>query len=139
LNEFMKWKLLLIGLGAALLAIAGIKLASNSAPADLQVAIATARRSLPRFRERLLHPESDDKSFFVRGRFSDGKHFEFLWLKRVEPTGDDFRGIVDENALVASGVSKGAVATVPSTDVVDWVILKKDGTTQGGFTRGLEP
>lgn len=134
----MKWKLLLIAVGAVVLAIAGLKLANQSGPDDLLVAIASARHRLPKFRERLEHPQRGDKSFFIRARFSDGKRFEFLWLRRVEANGEGFRGVVDENALIATGVSKGSSVVVPSSDVVDWAILKSDGTSEGGFTRGLE-
>lgn len=135
----MKWKLLLVVAGAAILAIAGMRVALNSAPSDINVAIASARHSLTRFRSRLEHPLSDDKSFFIRARFGGGKAIEYLWVKQVKPTPGGFMGVVDEEATAGSGAYKGENVAVKEPDVVDWAILKANGRTEGGFTQGLEP
>lgn len=135
----MKWTLAAIAAIAVVLAIVGIQLARKAAPNELAVAINTAMHSVPQFRERVEHPKTGDRAFFVRCRFGADKAAEMLWVRQVTTTPKGFRGTLDEEPALNEALHKGSIVDVKTEDVRDWAILKSDGTTEGAFTRGREP
>lgn len=130
----------LIPLLAIALAVGGILLARRAPPdpaAVLTAAIAHARGRLPEFRERLAHPQPQDRGFFLRATFRSGKQAETLWLKEVSATASGYRGAIAE-APFQLPMKVGQAVEVEPSQVVDWTIVERDGTKVGAFTQGLE-
>jgi uncharacterized protein YegJ (DUF2314 family) len=100
----------------------------------LREATAAAQRSLPGFRRRVEAETGLDTVYGVRVRWNGGTE----WLESVEFRGTKVSGIVDGHATAPT--AKGPpwlVRTVPSTDIIDWVIVDDDGL-HGGYTLRLE-
>lgn len=101
-------------------------------------AVAGAQRSLPAFRGRLEKETGLDTVYGVRVALKQGTGEGTEWLESVEFRGDKVSGIVDGHATVPT--VKGPpwlVRTVPSGDIVDWLIVDDDGL-HGGYTLRLE-
>ncbi|HTQ09069.1 MAG TPA: DUF2314 domain-containing protein [Fimbriimonadaceae bacterium] len=140
----MKYKLMGLTMLAAILAVLVIGAAERLKKSDvlgarLAQAVMRARASLPRFRDRIEHPQEHDRSFFVRAQFKDkdGRP-EYLWIKRVSATATGFSGEVAEQPFFGDLKLDSPVA-VPTDRVVDWTIKHDDGSVEGDFTQGLEP
>jgi len=116
---------------------------STTAPPPLTVAAAelamreataAAQRSLPEFRRRLAAETGLDSVYGVRVAWQGTTE----WLESVEFRGSNVSGIVDGHATEPT--MRGPpwlVRTVPSTDIVDWLIVDEDGL-HGGYTLRLE-
>jgi hypothetical protein len=110
--------------------------ALTAAAADLAMreATAAAQRSLPAFRGRLEKETGLDTVYGVRVNWNGTTE----WLESVEFRGTNVSGIVDGHATEPT--MRGppwTVRTVPSTEIVDWLILDDDGL-HGGYTLRLE-
>ncbi len=140
-----KVRLVSIAAIAVILAIAGIQCASRlkrpqALAAQLAQGIMRARSSLPRFRDRLELRLPTDRAYFVRAEFSaDNRRTEYLWLNRVVLDPGGFKARVAERPFILTTVHQGDEVAVTNGQVVDWTIVRSDGTREGNFTQGLEP
>lgn len=100
---------------------------------ELQQAIKTARGQLPKFEERLKHPEAGDR-FAIKAKFATPIEPEYLWIKDPVQKGTEFTGILDQVPIAVPNVHKGDRVTVNESDVVDWFVRRADGSMAGRFT-----
>jgi|GEM_PF-3637152 len=140
----MKFKLMGLTVLAAILAVVGLQCAQRIKQTDLlgaqlSAAIMRARASLPRFRDRIVHPRAHDRAYFIRAQFPDREgRTEYLWVRRVALTATGFSGEIAEQPYFG-GLKLGDRIEIPNKRVVDWTIKHDDGSTEGDFTQGLEP
>jgi uncharacterized protein YegJ (DUF2314 family) len=136
MKRLMALALTLVVWGAACPASTVPPPALTAAAADeaLREATAAAQRSLPSFRRRVEAETGLETVYGVRIRWNDTTE----WLESIEFRGAKVSGIVDGHATAPT--PKGPpwlVRTVPTTDIIDWVIVDDDGL-HGGYTLRLE-
>jgi uncharacterized protein YegJ (DUF2314 family) len=107
---------------------------------ELQNAIETARRQLPDFRKALAKMDPEVKSFAIKARLTPVDTTlgpEYIWVDQLNAVGEDFQGVLTEEPHLATQYHKGDKLTVKDADVVDWLILHRDGLHDGAYTDDL--
>lgn len=104
---------------------------------ELQVAIETARRSLPDFKKTLANPPSDVKAMALKIKLSGSggdPSPEYLWADHIAAVGDHFEGVLADNPVVNRAHKKGDKVQIADADIVDWLIVHDGNLRDGGFT-----
>ncbi|MGD9682478.1 MAG: DUF2314 domain-containing protein [Candidatus Obscuribacterales bacterium] len=96
--------------------------------------IEKARATLPSVKERFLLGLPRGERLFVTVKLSDspGK-YEQVFVQVLSWKGDVIRGRLDSDVRILTRYKRGAEIDIPSADVVDWTIVKPDGSEEGNL------
>lgn len=96
--------------------------------------IEKARAMLPSVKERFLLGLPRGERLFVTVKLSDcpGK-YEQVFVQVLSWKGDNIRGRLDSDVQILKSYKRGYELDIPSTDVVDWTIVKPDGSEEGNL------
>ena len=144
--RFLPWKNVLI---VCLLLCSACQSAgtSTSSPAgqqesysedELNEAIHQAQDTLYVLRGAFLAPKPSYAYMHVKVRFSAAGTRDDMWTQPIEIIGDTFVIQMMEGVTVDNGAHPDRYLNIPSKDIIDWMIMEKDGTVLGGYTLRLE-
>jgi uncharacterized protein YegJ (DUF2314 family) len=106
--------------------------------AELNEAIGKAQETLYILRRAFLSPEPSYAYMSVKVRFSSTKEREDMWTEPVDLLGDVFVVHMIEGVTIETGVHPERYLNIPTKNIVDWMIVEKDGSVLGGYTLRLE-
>jgi hypothetical protein len=96
--------------------------------------VAHARASWPAARRRFLDGLPRQHTFFVTTRLRDaGGRVEQAFVAVDSVTGGRVYGRIWSQILVAEGYRLGQPYDFPEDDLIDWMIARPDGTTEGNI------
>jgi len=93
---------------------------------------AEARRRLPEFVKAFEARKNGDK-FFLKRRFEDGEHTEWMWVEISSAEGDRYFGVLLNDPLWIKKIVRGDGVHVEREDIEDW-IFSTGGKAVGGFS-----
>ncbi|MFT3892636.1 MAG: DUF2314 domain-containing protein [Anaerolineales bacterium] len=105
---------------------------------ELNEAIRQAQDSLYILRGAFLAPKPSYAYMHVKVRFSAAGKRDDMWTQPIEIIGDTFVIQMMEGVTVDNGAHPDRYMNIPSKDIIDWMIMEKDGTVLGGYTLRLE-
>lgn len=90
-----------------------------------------ARQTLGHFNEKL--KAHTDKEYYVITRLYEGDYYEqvFVYVAKLEQGA--YIGTIASEPMGKVNFKRGAPITVSESDVVDWVVVKQDGTEEGNL------
>ncbi|MDH5682203.1 MAG: DUF2314 domain-containing protein [Spirochaetota bacterium] len=93
-----------------------------------------SKKSYPKIRKRFLKGLAKDQSLYVIGKITDEKGgYELVYVKVKEIANKKIYGtIISELSLVKAQL-KNKQITLIEEEILDWLIIKKNGTEEGGF------
>ena len=101
--------------------------------AEMNQAMAEARRTLPEFWKALESPEGAS-GFALKIEFTDDAGTEFLWLHSIARDEEgNLQGTVNNYPNAVRNVSHGQRIEVPLDKIRDWLYVR-DGKIHGNFT-----
>jgi len=105
--------------------------------AELERAIAPyreqARKSYPDAKRRYLAGLPRGYRFSVVTDLHSSGHVETVFIAVSSIKGDQITGFIDNNILEVAGYKAGDSYTLSERDIIDWVILRPDGSEEGNF------
>lgn len=103
---------------------------------DLLVAQAKieAQAKLDRF-VRLMQ-ESPEDSYSVKVSLPTPKGSEHIWVDsiKVGSAEEDWSGLLANDPHDLKGMKLGSPVSFPQADIEDWMVMKEDGSYEGGFS-----
>ena len=105
---------------------------------ELNEAIQQAQDTLYILRGAFLAPNSSYAYMHVKVRFSSAGARDDMWTQPIEILGDTYVVQMMEGVTVDNGAHPDRYLNIPSKDIIDWMIMEKDGTVLGGYTLRLE-
>ncbi len=105
----------------------------SSKDAVMNLAVSRSQETLPNFIAQLGHLDPDEEAL-VKCRAHEGDKVEHVWVEQPVYSNGTFSGKLSKDTYELPSLKPGMWLTFPQSDVSDWVILRKDGTKQGGFT-----
>ena len=105
---------------------------------ELNEAIGKAQDTLYILRQGFLSPKPSYAYMSIKVRFSSTRDREDMWTQPIDLLGDVFIIQMMEGVSIETGVHPGRYLNVPTKDIVDWMIVEKDGNVLGGYTLRLE-
>ena len=106
---------------------------------ELSEAIRQAQETLYIWRHEVLAPTKSYSMSSLKVRFTgvDGS-VEDMWTEPVIVLDDRYTVRMIEGVTLDKGIHPDRILDVTSQDIVDWMLLEKDGTVIGGYTLRLE-
>ena len=106
--------------------------------------VAHARASWPGARRRFVSGLPDRHTFFVTTRLRDAQgHIEQTFIAVDSVANDRVYGRIWSKILVVDGYRLGQPYDFPESDLIDWMIARPDGTSEGNivgrFLQTYEP
>ncbi len=92
---------------------------------EMAQAIATARRRLPLFWERVRANEPTETGYAVKVIASDQNGVEHLWLTRITLRENRVYGMIDTAPRIVRSLRAGQILEVRSESIVDWLYFEK--------------
>jgi uncharacterized protein YegJ (DUF2314 family) len=90
-----------------------------------------SRRKLPYFRGQFRSREN--RTFYVVTRLYQGEFYEQVFVKVTAININTFTGVIASDPLGKVSFKSGDPISVHSSDVVDWLIVREDGTELGNL------
>jgi len=104
---------------------------------EMNLAIAKARFSLPRFDSALASGKYDKELYMIKVRFATPSgSYEHIWLTDIKKISGHYKGIVSDSPYEATQVHEGDTLQINNDDITDWMY----GTyslVHGGYTTRL--
>ncbi len=91
---------------------------------EMQQAIATARRTLPKFWERVRANEPTETGYAVKIVASDQHGAEHIWLSRLRMRGGRLVGTIDTQPRIVRSLRQGQELPVNQDAIVDWMYFR---------------
>ncbi len=104
----------------------------------LTQAVRQAQSTMYILRQALLAPKPSYVSLRVRARFISNGNIEDMWTEPVDFLEDTCTVRMIEGVTLDVGAHPDRMVEVPSKDILDWMILEKDGKVLGGYTLRLD-
>ena len=101
--------------------------------AEMNAAIATARKTLPRFDAALNSGNPDQYGFALKVRFGAADAGEHIWLSDIVIDSNQYYGVVNNDPEYITEVAMGDTVRIDKTAISDWMFLEK-GVLRGGST-----
>jgi len=98
---------------------------------------AEARRRLPEF-VKAFEARKNGEKFFLKCRFEDGEHTEWMWVEISSAEGDRYFGLLQNDPLWIKQIARGDGVQVEREDIEDW-IYSTGGKAVGGFSTPKNP
>ncbi len=104
---------------------------------DLLIAQAKieAQAKLDRF-VRLMSENPDD-NFSVKVAFPNSEDStEHIWVESLKPGSleEEWSGVLCNKPVALKGKKIGSPVVFPQSDIEDWMVMKEDGSYEGGFS-----
>jgi uncharacterized protein YegJ (DUF2314 family) len=117
---------------AALLAMTAPALAQNTVipfatdDADMNAAIAKARKNLPEFWSRFAAPAPNEADFSLKLGISDGNQTEHFWCGEIEGNAQDATCVIANEPVDVFTVAYGERVKVNPAEISDWLYYRDD-------------
>ncbi len=105
---------------------------------EMAAAVRKAQDSLYMMRQALLAPKPSYSFLSVKVRFRSSRGTEDMWTVPVDFFEEKYVVRMVEGVTLEKGAHPDHIVEVTPQDVLDWMILEKDGTVIGGYTLRLE-
>jgi uncharacterized protein YegJ (DUF2314 family) len=106
---------------------------------EMTVAVRQAQDTLYVLRQALLAPKPSYKFLSVKVRFvSAGGVIEDMWTEPVYLSDTNYVVRLVEGVTLKLGAHPDHLVEVAPRDVLDWMIVQKDGSVFGGYTLRIE-
>lgn len=105
---------------------------------ELAEAVQQARDTLYLWRQEFLAPRQAYSMASLKVRFRNEAGVEDIWTEPMFVLDDVYTVRMVEGVTLEKGVHPGRLMDVKPEDIVDWMLLEKDGTVVGGYTLRLE-
>lgn len=92
---------------------------------EMAQAIATARRRLPLFWERVRANEPTETGYAVKVIASDQNGIEHLWLTRITLRDGRIYGMIDTAPRIVRSLRAGQILEIRQDSIVDWLYFEK--------------
>jgi uncharacterized protein YegJ (DUF2314 family) len=99
--------------------------------AEMDSAIARARREVDAFLAELAKPTGDDHA--VKAPIKEGDQTEHFWLTNVTYKDGQFHGKIGNDPGIVSNVKFGQSWSIARDDISDWMFVR-DGKIHGNYT-----
>jgi uncharacterized protein YegJ (DUF2314 family) len=101
-------------------------------------AVRQAQDTLYIWRQEFLAPKDEYSLMSLKIRFGEEGRVEDMWTEPVQVLDTVYTVRMVEGVTVETGRHPDRLVDVKPQDIVDWMLLKKDGTLVGGYTLRLE-
>lgn len=106
---------------------------------EMTVAVRQAQDTLYVMRQAMLAPKPSYKFLSVKVRFSsNGGEIEDMWTEPVDFSDSNYVVRMVEGVTLELGAHPDRLVEVAPDDVLDWMIVEKDGSVFGGYTLRIE-
>ena len=106
---------------------------------EMTVAVRQAQDTLYILRQALLAPKPSYKFLSVKVRFgSSNGDIEDMWTEPVDFSESKYTVRLVEGVTLELGAHPDHLVEVAPKDVLDWMIVEKDGSVFGGYTLRIE-
>ncbi len=105
---------------------------------ELAKAVQQARDTLYLWRQEFLAPKQAYSMASLKIRFRNDAGVEDIWTEPMVVLDDVYTVRLVEGVTLEKGIHPGRLMDVKAEDIVDWMLLEKDGTVVGGYTLRLE-
>jgi len=106
---------------------------------EMSLAVYQAQDTLYVMRQAMLAPKPSYKFLSVKVRFrSNGGDIEDMWTEPVDFSDSNYVVRLVEGVTLELGAHPDRLVEVAPKDVLDWMIVEKDGSVFGGYTLRIE-
>lgn len=105
---------------------------------EMTRAVRQARDTLYVLRQAMLAPKPSYKLLSVKVRFVSGGTIEDIWTEAVDFYDDRYVVRMVEGVTIDKGAHPDRLVEVDPSNVLDWMIVEKDGSVSGGYTLRIE-
>ena len=105
---------------------------------EMTVAVREAQDTLYVLRQAMLAPKPSYKLLSVKVRFVSNGDIEDMWTEPIDFSDYKYTVRMVEGVTLELGAHPDHLVQVPPRDVLDWMILEKDGSVFGGYTLRIE-
>jgi uncharacterized protein YegJ (DUF2314 family) len=105
---------------------------------EMTVAVRQAQGTLYMLRQAMLSPKPSYKLLSVKVRFEASNNIEDMWTEAVDFYDDKYVVRMVEGVTLELGAHPDRLVEVTPKNVLDWMILEKDGSVFGGYTLRIE-
>ena len=106
---------------------------------EMSRAVYQAQDTLYVMRQAMLAPKPSYKFLSVKVRFrSNGGDIEDMWTEPVDFSDSNYVVRLVEGVTLELGAHPDRLVEVAPKDVLDWMIVEKDGSVFGGYTLRIE-
>jgi uncharacterized protein YegJ (DUF2314 family) len=105
---------------------------------EMTVAVRQAQDTLYILRQAMLAPKPSYKFLSVKVRFVSNGDIEDMWTEPIDFSDNKYTVRMVEGVTLELGAHPDRLVEVPPHDVLDWMILEKDGSVFGGYTLRIE-
>jgi len=105
---------------------------------EMTVAVRQAQDTLYELRQAMLAPKPSYKLLSVKVRFVSNGDIEDMWTEPIDFSDDKYTVRMVEGVTLELGAHPDRLVQVTPQDVLDWMILEKDGSVFGGYTLRIE-
>ena len=101
--------------------------------AEMNAAIAKARKMLPHFWQVLEKPERGESDFALKVKITDNNGTEHFWTIDIDKSGGKIMGTINNDPNVVETVKLGTRMEIPEADISDWMYVR-DEKMIGNYT-----
>jgi len=105
---------------------------------ELTKAVRQAQDTLYILRQAFLAPKPSYSFMSVKVRFATGEGTEDMWTEPVDLLDNVYTVRMVEGVTLEMKAHPDRFVEVSPEEIIDWMILEKDGTVLGGYTLRLE-
>ena len=105
---------------------------------EMTVAVRQAQDTLYILRQAMLARKPSYKFLSVKVRFSSSGGIEDMWTEPIDFSDNKYTVRMVEGVTLELGAHPDRLVEVAPNDVLDWMILEKDGSVFGGYTLRIE-
>jgi uncharacterized protein YegJ (DUF2314 family) len=105
---------------------------------EMTKAVRQAQSTLYVLRRAMLAPKPSYKFLSIKVRFASNGTIEDMWTEPIDFSGDKYTVRMVEGVTIELGAHPDHLVEVDPKDVLDWMILEKDGSVFGGYTLRIE-
>jgi uncharacterized protein YegJ (DUF2314 family) len=105
---------------------------------EMTVAVRQAQDTLYILRQAMLAPKPSYKFLSVKVRFVSNGDIEDMWTEPIDFSDNKYTVRMVEGVTLELGAHPDRLVEVAPKDVLDWMILEKDGSVFGGYTLRIE-
>ena len=101
---------------------------------EFDAAVEEAHSTLNVLFQALLAPRPSYDFVGLKVRFTGTESFEDIWTEPIDYYNGLFTIRMIDGVLIKPGLNTDRVVMIPMDDVLDWVIIEKNGNVIGGYT-----
>ncbi len=105
---------------------------------ELEEAVRQAQDTIYVFRQAFLAPKPDYTLMSLKVRFANDGEVEDMWTEPMLILDNVYTVRMVEGVTLEQGIHPDRLVDVKLPDIVDWMILQKDGKVIGGYTLRLD-